>query len=413
LDNQLLKNYLSKKMPEYMIPTYFIRLEKMPLGASGKLNRKALPNPTIPLWETYLAPSNETEQKLVSIWSEILDLEAEQISVDKNFFDIGGHSLKATRLFYKLQKEFRSNISLTEIFNAPTISAMAVRLLEEDVLEIEDNILTLLKRDHNTDKNLFFIHDGSGDIQAYLKLSELMTGYQCWGIRSATLDHLGPVNLEVQELATLYIEKMKLVQKEGPYTIVGWSLGGIIAFEVAKQLEINGDEVEKIIMIDSAFPTQDIDRPSPFSLEGEEDLLRGFFENTTLPITKAKSLDEFWKKIIPVFAKIENSINGVKRMIPEYMHQMIPHFEETNISALIMHVNTIRSLTQTVDRYIIDGKINTPIILIKASDSTFPTISFTHSEFSVKEIKGNHFSILQEPQIQKLVDELERLLSIE
>ncbi|MCU0289179.1 MAG: amino acid adenylation domain-containing protein, partial [Acidobacteria bacterium] len=114
-----LREYLQQKLPDYMIPSYFVQLEKIPLTLNGKLDRKALPKPELQAGKYYIAPRDEIEKKLAKIWSEVLDQIS--IGIDDNFFQLGGHSLKATILVSKIHKAFQVNVPLTEIFKTPTI----------------------------------------------------------------------------------------------------------------------------------------------------------------------------------------------------------------------------------------------------------------------------------------------------
>jgi tyrocidine synthetase-3 len=120
-----LRESLSKGLPDYMIPSQFIPIEKIPLTPSGKLNRKALPEPEAKVGEGYLGPRNEIEEKLVDLWSEILGVERDFINIDKGFFELGGHSLKAMILAAKLHRVFDVKVPLTEIFKTPRIKDLA------------------------------------------------------------------------------------------------------------------------------------------------------------------------------------------------------------------------------------------------------------------------------------------------
>ncbi|MCU0288094.1 MAG: amino acid adenylation domain-containing protein, partial [Acidobacteria bacterium] len=122
-----LREYLSKGLPDYMIPSYFVPLEKIPLTPNGKIDRKALPKPELKAGDGYMAPRNEIERKLVDIWSEVLERQAQaSIGINDNFFQLGGHSLKATILISKIHKELNVKIPIAEIFKTPSI-----RLLSE------------------------------------------------------------------------------------------------------------------------------------------------------------------------------------------------------------------------------------------------------------------------------------------
>jgi tyrocidine synthetase-3 len=134
-----LKNYLTQFMPDYMIPSYFVPLEKMPLNANGKIDRRALPEPGTGKTSTnYIAPRDETERKLVNIWAEVLGRDAlhasqlrESISIDDDFFQLGGHSLKATVLTAKIHKKFHVKISLVDIFSASLIRELSAIIKKE------------------------------------------------------------------------------------------------------------------------------------------------------------------------------------------------------------------------------------------------------------------------------------------
>ncbi|MCP4156923.1 MAG: amino acid adenylation domain-containing protein [bacterium] len=120
-----LKNFLAEKLPYYMIPSYFLQLEKLPLTTNGKIDRKALPEPGEIQTAAYTPPETETEKKLVETWSQVLTLEKEKIGVENDFFELGGHSLKATVMVAKIEKETGVKISLVEVFRMPIIKALA------------------------------------------------------------------------------------------------------------------------------------------------------------------------------------------------------------------------------------------------------------------------------------------------
>jgi surfactin family lipopeptide synthetase A/bacitracin synthase 1/bacitracin synthase 2/bacitracin synthase 3 len=124
-DAATLRNYLSEILPGFMIPSYFVLVEKFPLTPNGKVDRKALPAPGISTGQEYLAPGNEIEEQLVEIWSEVLNLEKEIIGVKDNFFDLGGNSLKVMQLNSKLKKTYERDIPAVKMFKYPTIRLFA------------------------------------------------------------------------------------------------------------------------------------------------------------------------------------------------------------------------------------------------------------------------------------------------
>jgi len=119
-----LREFLSGKLPEYMIPAYFTPLEKIPVTPNGKINREALPTPEISVEKGDITPRNQSEEMIAAIWSEVLDLEKEKISIMANFFQLGGHSLKAAVMINKINKAFNRRLSLIEVFMTPTIKGL-------------------------------------------------------------------------------------------------------------------------------------------------------------------------------------------------------------------------------------------------------------------------------------------------
>ncbi len=127
-DNREIMTILAKTLPLYMIPGFIIQLERIPLTPNGKVDRRALPIPGLQANKTYAAPTDEYEEKLVEIWSKILNLEKAVIGIDNNFFELGGHSLKATIITAKIHEVFNIKIPLGEIFKTPTIRQIAALL---------------------------------------------------------------------------------------------------------------------------------------------------------------------------------------------------------------------------------------------------------------------------------------------
>ncbi|MCK4258971.1 MAG: amino acid adenylation domain-containing protein [Halanaerobiales bacterium] len=174
-----LRNHLSLHLPEYMIPAYFIRVEKLPLTPNGKIDRKALPEPdnNLLIEVEYIAPRNEVESKLAKIWSEILRLE--KVGVTANFFTIGGHSLKATAVVSEVFKEFNVELPLREIFKTPTIEDLA-KYISGAEKSIYNSIIDVQKGDYadgyyplsSAQKRLYLLN----------QLEGMKTGYNITGV---------------------------------------------------------------------------------------------------------------------------------------------------------------------------------------------------------------------------------------
>lgn len=170
IDTNEIKTILANFLPGYMIPTYIIQLEKIPLTRNGKVNRRWLPTPGIKTSREYTAPRHEVEEKLADLWSEILDLEKNTISIDDNFFEMGGHSLRATLLSNHVHKVFQVEMPLAEIFKQPTIrklSAYIKRNVKFGFVSIEPVEKKEYYRLSSTQKRLYILQQMETDNMAY------------------------------------------------------------------------------------------------------------------------------------------------------------------------------------------------------------------------------------------------------
>ncbi|HYE53806.1 MAG TPA: amino acid adenylation domain-containing protein [Chitinophagaceae bacterium] len=132
ISQRLLREYLSARLPRYMVPSYYVHLQAFPVTANGKLNRKALPEPEIEISEDHVQASTEIQTRLVDIWAEVLKIDRQHIGVRTNFFELGGHSLKLMMLCRMVNDEFKCNISVADMFRLPTISDIEDHLLKGD-----------------------------------------------------------------------------------------------------------------------------------------------------------------------------------------------------------------------------------------------------------------------------------------
>ncbi len=158
--DQELREYLSRTLPDYMIPSFFVRLEKIPLTSSGKVDRKALPKPEIGTVDEHIAPRNEIEERLVEMWAKVLGIKPDIIGIDSNFFHLGGHSLKATILAAQIEKKFNIKFPLSTIFQDSTIKS-AANFIKKARQCIYEEIKPVEKKDNyplsSAQKRLFFL----------------------------------------------------------------------------------------------------------------------------------------------------------------------------------------------------------------------------------------------------------------
>ena len=248
-----LRTFLKQKLPDYMIPTAFVAVEKLPLTSNGKIDRKALSVPGQFLAESGLArtivpPRTPLEFGLVRIWEQILGIKIE--SVRDSFFDLGGHSLLAVRMFAQIEKNFKVRLPLATLYDAPAIEDIA-RILQTEV--VSSGWQSLVPIQPSGSRPPFFcFHGGGGNVLIYRKLSQYLGSDQpFYGLQSQGLDGSSPLLRTIEEMAALYVKEIRSVQPHGPYFLGGYCLGGSIAYEAAQQLHAAGEEVALLALFDT------------------------------------------------------------------------------------------------------------------------------------------------------------------
>ncbi|MBL6448216.1 amino acid adenylation domain-containing protein [Fulvivirga sp. 29W222] len=414
IESAELRDYLLENLPAYMVPAYFVPMDKLPVTSNGKLDRRSLPDPDKELQVEVVSPSNREEKQLAAIWAEILEIDSSRIGVNQNFFELGGQSLKATKMVYRINKVFESEISLVDIFTSPTIAAICDKIQRNKRrLAVDGELLTLLKLGDSPDEKLFFIHDGSGDVQGYLALARHISDYTCWGLRSPSLKNINPLNVSIEELASLYIDQMKTVQQEGPYKIVGWSTGGTIAYEVVRQLEAAGEKVDVLVMIDTILPLEHAETAARFEVEEEKALLKDILHERHAELQQSDTLQEVWGRAVELLSELPD-MNQVKKMVPRDIVPLIPDFEHTDTQLMVLYLNTIRTLENAVLQYSIKGQLKAKLVYVKAADTDYSidqVSEYFESEIKYTEIEGDHFSILLDPRVKQVVEEIEVTLN--
>ena len=257
-----LRRYLAQRLPEYMVPAAFVILERMPLTHNGKLDRRALPEPELaaPLTDgESAAPRSETERRLAELWQDLLRVRA--IGVRDDFFALGGHSLMAVRLAARMEQAFGVTVPLAALLSNPTIELLASyidsrRVRDDSGLRSHTDVLVPLQP-KGAAPPLFLVAGVGGHVFVFRELAELLGDDQpLYGLQGIGLDGRETPLSRMEAIAARYIAEITAIQPQGPYYIGGWSLGGVIAYEMAVQLAAQGRGVGALIAIDSLAPWQ-------------------------------------------------------------------------------------------------------------------------------------------------------------
>ncbi|MCF4969718.1 amino acid adenylation domain-containing protein [Nostoc sp. CMAA1605] len=258
-----LRRFLQTKLPDYMVPSAFIAIAQIPLTPNGKVDRRALPIPDQSrpeLEKAFVAPRNAVEIELGRIWSEVLGIES--VGINDNFFDLGGNSLLAVKLFTQVEKKFGQKLPLATLLQSPTIEQLA-SILSTANTPVSWSSLVTIQPGNNTKRPLFLIHALGGNVIGYQNLVRYLGAEQpVYGLQARGLDGKQAPHTRVEDMACDYIQEIRSVQPQGPYLLGGFSSGGTVAYEMARQLVAQGDRVELLAMFDTYSPSLYINNPS-------------------------------------------------------------------------------------------------------------------------------------------------------
>jgi amino acid adenylation domain-containing protein len=268
-----LRDYLKARLPNYMIPSAFVSLSRLPLTPNGKIDRGALPAPLnlrAGSADSLVRPRDAIELRLTSIWEDILNIKP--VGVRDDFFELGGHSVLIVRLVSRVEQDFGVKIPLPSLVQGATIEQLAGVLRERADLSEVSSVVAL--QPNGSKRPFFCVHPSGGSVFCYMDLAHCLGDDRpFYGIQSIGLDGRQDALSDIKDMAACYIEQVRSYQPEGPYLLGGWSMGGIVAYEMAQQFCAQGQSVDFLAMLD----TSPIDEVPEMNLESDVELLATFF----------------------------------------------------------------------------------------------------------------------------------------
>ena len=256
------KDSLRKALPEYMVPDNFIEVPALPLTPNGKVDKKALLKFSIAQREEgsgYIAPRTDVEKMVADIWIACLGLK--KIGVHDNFFELGGHSLIAVQVMSKIEQETGKRLPLATLFECSTVEKFA-QLLNLDGKSVSWDSLVPIKPG-GSKMPLYMVHGAGLNVLLFNTLAMGMSEDQpVYGLQAKGLNGIDTPLSSIEDIAAHYIAAIKEQNPYGPYALAGYSFGGIIAYEMAKQLEAQGKDVKMLAMFDTyAYRSPHYDAP--------------------------------------------------------------------------------------------------------------------------------------------------------
>ncbi len=214
-----------------------------------------VPDPSVSTASTGNQPETVIQRNLHRVWLEVLGLES--LGIDDDWFDVGGTSLGAVRLFRRIEDELGIPLPLSTLLTHPTIAAIADLIESPAQRDTTDRSLIVPLQPGGSRVPLFAIHGGGGEVLHYKALADRLGAEQpMFGIEPLGLDRVTPPLETVPEMADRYLAEVRAIQPRGPYRFVGYCFGGNVALEMAARLEEDGEEVDRLIVIDSGLPLE-------------------------------------------------------------------------------------------------------------------------------------------------------------
>lgn len=387
-----IRNFLKSKLPPYMTPNAFQIIDCLPLTPNGKIDRRrlSLPENLTALEDdrAFTEPRSPTESTLAEIWAATLNLD--RVGIRDNFFDLGGDSLLAVRLIDRINQQFQQDLPLSSLFLNPTVEHLAIRLNSGKKSFPNSPLVAINERGSNPP--FFCVHPIFGVVFPYYKLAaELGTDRPFYALQPQGIDGECSPLTSIEDMAAFYIAAVREVQPQGPYFLGGWSFGGLVAFEMAQQLQKAGDTVALLAVLDTLAPipanqisfwdgckfllTTGLRSVWPFLLDYFRLLAAS---DNFLGESFAAKIAKLNKVIKPIFAVFQANSKATLAYVPQTYQNKITLVRST-------------AKTSKGDR-----------------DFTLGWRELTNDKVEVIRVPGNHLTMLGKPHVQVLAQQLKQ-----
>lgn len=397
--------HLRGSLPEYMIPSAFVYLDALPVTNNGKLDRAALPAPnqqarSAEVVEVEL-PSTDAERALLALWEESLNIRP--ISVTARFEDLGGHSLLAAQIISRIETRLGHKIPLEVLFTTPTIRGLATLIQQK--LELGGGVIVPLN-EAGEHPPLFMIAGAGGHVFAFHKFSRLLgTDFPVYGMKAIGVDGSEPPLDRIEAIASRYADEMTRFRPHGPYVLAGYSVGGLVAYELACQLRQRGMAVEKVIVFDSNAP--------------------GYPRRQALPVRAMIHLSNFWRRKGPEkWAYVSERWHNVRHRLMRRLG--LGHLDVKQVARVGgLSEQTLKrvwsSLERAMMRYWPTRMFDGPIVLVRARNAAIWAATkmddphkgwdqWTTASVEVVDVPSDHMNVFGDEHLDTVVREVRAVL---
>ncbi|HYH99081.1 non-ribosomal peptide synthetase, partial [Hyalangium sp.] len=395
-----LRAYLETKLPRYMVPSLFLPLEQLPLTANGKVDRKALPAPEEPgarREQAFEAPRDELEQALARMWEEVLGVS--RVGLHDNFFELGGHSFALVRVMGRIRQQFGRELPLTALVREPTLAHLASLVRGGAAAPVWSPLVLLHSQGQG--RPLFLVHPVGGNVLCYRTLAQHFGRERpVYGLQARGFLGEQVPREDLVAMAHEYAEAVRSVQPQGPYLLGGWSMGGLVALEMASLLRESGQEVALVALIDS---------PAPGKLARGDDAERvaWFFQDIastggkpfTLPVEELRALGAEERLVFAL----------------EQAHEAGRVARDVDLPQLRRLLGVFEAHTRAMEQWT-PRKVDVPVVSLRAADDPLARAEESGwrawvGRLETRTLAGDHYSLLASPGVESLAAALRMSLA--
>jgi aspartate racemase len=410
---------LSERIAGQLLPTAFVFLDALPLTNDLKIDYQRLPQPgrqRPPLPNAYVAPRTKIARELVQIWQDVLDVRP--IGIHDNFFDLGGHSTLAARLFVEIEKTIGRILPLATIYQAPTIEQLAGILTQEEWSKSQFSLWSTYPssvvpfQPNGSKPPLFWFNWGPWDCRLPLYLGSDQPVY---GLQHQSQDGRRARHTSIEAMAAHYIKEMRAVRPNGPYFLGGLCIGGMVTFEMARQLQTQGEDVALLVLLDPdptnprAGQLSSVDNGLP-SLSSHITSFRNKINRhlrELAPLGPQEKLSYALVRLKNRIMELQGKISWVARkVLCETFGYPLP---------LALRTHYLATIYQRAARGYVPKLYRGQVILFKTQgryrDGELGWGKHIAERLEIQELDTDHDNVLKEPYVQTFVEKLKSCLS--
>jgi len=383
------------------LPKDFVILKKLPLTPNGKIDRNALPKPlqnTETQAKKFVAPRTENEKLIAGIWAKLLHLK--EVSIQDDFFELGGHSLIAVQAMTNLEKETGKRLPLASLFEAPTVEKLSQLLERNEIAKSFDSLVAIKPKGNKMP--LYIVHGFGMNVLLFNNVAKNMDPQQpVYALQAKGLNVHDDAPDRMEDIAAYYVSEIIKQNPEGPYALAGYSLGGIIAFEMARQLKALGKEIKMLAMFDTYADNSNYFNPFLLNVTKKFRrqfpkmlfIIRSFFRQPWQTfLYQAEFVNGKFRKLFGV--KLKNEVEG-----PSYDEKLAAKYEYAYVNYKMTPYDGVIDLFKVKTRlYYLDDMIY------------LGWNQFAQKGVNVYEITGDHKTFLYPPHDKEFARILQQAL---